>query len=76
MRFRIGIEFCVEADSVDEVDDIQDPKDDGSISGGSLEGLDPDSIAALEAATPDDESRHLHHARGGTRPPGLAPTRT
>jgi hypothetical protein len=71
MRFRIGIEFRVEANSVEEVDElqaraeeaavgavggrhIQDPND-GSISGGSLEGLDPESIAALEAAAPDDE---------------------
>jgi hypothetical protein len=71
MRFRVGIELCVEADSVEEVDElqaraeeaavaavggrhIQDPKD-GSISGGILEGLDPDSTAALEAAAPDDE---------------------
>jgi hypothetical protein len=66
MRFQIEVHFCVEADSVEEVDDLQSRAEDaaveavggklikdpewGSISGGSIEGLDAESVAALRAA--------------------------
>jgi hypothetical protein len=71
MRFRVEVEVCVEVDSVEEVDELEtrleeavveavgdrhipDPEH-GSISGGSVEGLDAESHAALEAAAPVDE---------------------
>ena len=71
MRFRIGVEVCVEVDSIEQVEELEarleetaveavgdrhilDP-DDGSSSGGSVEGLDAESRAALEAAAADDE---------------------
>lgn len=70
MRFRIEVELCVEVDTVEELDElvsraeetaveavgdrrIDDPEH-GSISGSSVEGLDAQSAAALEAAARDE----------------------
>ena len=66
MRFRIGVEVCVHADSIDELDALQaqaeqavlqavadrlmEDPDEGSAAISTAEGLDAAAEAALEAA--------------------------